>query len=184
MIDIWVKLVSNQYELAMNLTRAVFGLGAREEPVSIHMDQASAMVPDQADAVVANPMVEPQKAGQEKARFAVVVTEAVVPEAVVPEAVVPEAATETPRQAKPVSGRGAGKIPGRRIKSQASSAQAEAATIKAIMSFLKSAEQGATVRAVAEHLKMDKKGILPLLKTLVKEGKIDELLGRYCVLKS
>ncbi len=179
MIDIWAKLVSNQYELAMNLTRAVFGLGAREEPVSIHMDQASAMVPDQADAVVANPMVEPQKAGPEKARFAVVVTEAVVTEAVVP-----EAATETPRQAKPVSGRGAGKIPGRRIKSQAGSAQAEAATIKAIMSFLKSAEQGATVRAVAEHLKMDKKGILPLLKTLVKEGKIDELLGRYCVLKS
>ena len=174
MIDIWVKLVSNQYELAVNLTRAFFGLGEREAPVSLDMDHAKPMVPVQADAAAANPMDEPQKTGREEKRFA----------AVVPEAVVPEAVTETPGKAAPISGRGAGKIPGRRIKSQAGSAQAEAATIPGIISFLESADRGATVREVAEHLGMDKKRILPLLKTLVKEGRIDELLGRYCVLKS
>ena len=40
MIDIWVKLVSDQFELALNLTRAVFGLGEREAPVSVHIDPA------------------------------------------------------------------------------------------------------------------------------------------------
>ena len=56
--------------------------------------------------------------------------------------------------------------------------------IEGIISFLESADRGATVREIAEHLEMDKRNILPLLKTLVKEGRIDELLGRYCVLKN
>ncbi|MGA2225231.1 MAG: hypothetical protein ABSH41_12410 [Syntrophobacteraceae bacterium] len=169
MIDIWVKLVSNQFELALNLTRAAFGLGEREAPVSAPIDPATAMVPEQADAVAANPMDEPQKTGREEERLA---------------AVVPEAETETPRKAAPISGRGAGKIPGRQIKGRTGSAQAEGATIAGIISFLESAHKGATVREVAEHLEMDKKSILPLLKTLVKERRIDELLGRYCVIKS
>ena len=168
MIDFWVKLVSNQFELALNLTRAAFGLGEREAPVSVHIDPAAAMVPDQADAVVPTPMDEPQKTGLEEERLAVVV---------------PEAETVTPRKAAPTSASGAGKVPVRRIKSKTGGAQAEAATIPGIISFLESANQGATVREVAEHLEMDKKKILPLLKKLVKEGRIDELLGRYCVLK-
>ena len=169
MIDIWVKLVSNQFELALNLTRAIFGLGESEAPVSVHTDPAMDRVPDKADAVAANPMDEPQKPGREEERLA---------------AVVPEAETETPRKAAPISGRGAGKIPGRQIKGQTGSAQTEAAMIAGIVSFLESVNQGATVREVAEHLEMDKKKILPLLKRLVKERRIDELLGRYCVLKS
>ncbi len=169
MIDIWVKLVSNQFELALNLTRAAFGLGERETPVSVHIDPATAMVPDQADAVAATPMDEPQKTGREEERLA---------------AAVPVAKTGTPGKAAPISAGGAGVIPGRRIKSKTGGVQAEAATIPGIMSFLQSASGGATVREVAEHLEMDKKKILPFLKKLVKEGRIDELLGRYCVLKA
>jgi hypothetical protein len=37
---------------------------------------------------------------------------------------------------------------------------------------------------IADHLEMDKRRVLPLLKTLARERRIDELLGRYCVLKS
>ncbi len=169
MIDIWLKLVSDQFELALNLTRAVFGLGGREAPVSVHIDPARAMVPDQADAPAANPMDERQKTGREEERFT---------------AVMPEAETETPGQAAPISGSGAGEIPERRIESQTGNAQAEAGTIAGIVSFLESTNRGATVREIAEHLVMDKKTILPLLKTLVKERRIDELLGRYCVLKN
>ncbi len=108
MLDIWVKLVSNQFELGLNLTRAIFGLGAMKAPVSENGDTATAMVPGQAEADI----------------------------------------------------------------------------IPRIISFLEYARRGATVREVAEHLGMDKKSVLPLLKTLVKERRIDELLGRYCVLKN
>ncbi len=76
-----------------------------------------------------------------------------------------------------ISGSDAGKIPERQIESQTGSVQAEAATIPGIISFLESANRGATVREIAKHLEMDKRTILPLLKTLVKEGRIDELLG-------
>jgi len=117
MIDIWVKLVANQFEVALNTTVAVLGLGGREAPVSVPVDPVAATIPDQAE-------------------------------------------------------------------SQTGSAQAEAAIIPGIISFLDSANRGATVREIAEHLEMDKRSILPLLKTLVKERRIDELLGRYCVLKS
>ncbi len=92
MIDIWVKLVSNQFELALNLTRAAFGLGERETPVSVHIDPATAMVPDQADAVAATPMDEPQKTGREEERLA---------------AAVPVAKTGTPGKAAPISAGGA-----------------------------------------------------------------------------
>lgn len=165
MIDIWVKFVSDQFEIALNMTRALFGLGAMEAPVPVHKDQAEAVAPDRADAVAANPMDEPQKTGREEERFA---------------AVVPEA--EDPGQAAPVSGSVAGEVPERPIEGHAGSARSEAAVIEGIISFLESADRGATVREVAEHLEMDKRNILPLLKTLVKEGRIDELLGRYCVL--
>jgi hypothetical protein len=123
MIDIWVKLVSVQFELALSLLRAFFGIGESIAPVSVHTGPAP--VPDQADAPPANPRDKP--------------------------------AQETIREAS--------KIPG-------------------VIAFLESATRGATVREIAEHLEMDKKNILPLLKTLVKERRIDELLGRYCVLKS
>lgn len=116
MIDIWVKLVSDQFELAMNLTRQFFGLGAGEAPVS--MDPVAAEAPDQADAPAANREM------------------------------------------------------------------AEASPIAAIMTFLESSDRGATVREIAEHLEMDKRNLLPILKTLVKEKRLDELLGRYCVVKT
>ena len=170
MIDIWVKLVSNQFELALNLTRAVFGLGESEAQVSVHTDPAMDTVPDKADAVAANPTDEPgQSTGREGERLA---------------ACVAEAGAETLGQAAPISRSGAGEMPGRQIEGQTGSAQTEAATIAGIVSFLESVNRGATVREVAEHLEMDKKKILPLLKRLVKERRIDELLGRYCVLKS
>ena len=76
MIDIWVKFVSDQFEIALNMTRAVFGLGAMEAPVPVHKDHAEAIAPDRADAVAANPMDEPQKTGREEERFAAVVPEA------------------------------------------------------------------------------------------------------------
>ena len=170
MIDIWVKLVSDQFELALKLTRVVFGLGGREAPMSVHMGPAVAMVSDQADAPAENPMDEPaQERGREEERFV---------------AVVPEAETGTLRETAQITGSGAEEIPERQIESQTRSAQAEAATIPDILSFLASANRGATVREIAEHLEMDKRSILPLLKTLVKERRIDELLGKYCVLKS
>jgi hypothetical protein len=168
MIDIWVKLVSDQLEVALNLTRAVFGLGGGEAPVSAHVGPAVAKVPDQAHAPAANPMDEPaHETGREEERFAVVVPEA-----------------ETLREAAQISCSRADEIAEHRIESQTGSAQAEPATIPGILSFLESANRGATVREIAEHLEMDRKSILPLLKTLVKERRIDELLGRYCVLKS
>ncbi len=168
MIDIWVKLVSDQFELALKLTRAVFGLGGREAPVSDHMVQAGPMALDQADAPVKDPMDEhAQEIGQEEERFA---------------AVVPE--TETLREAAQITGSDGEAIPERQIESLTGSAQTEAATIQDIISFLESANRGATVVEIAHHLEMDKRSVLPLLKTLAKERRIDELLGRYCVLKS
>ena len=124
MIDIWVKLVSNQFELALQLTRAVFGLGASEAPAPVHGE-------------------DPETAASD-----------------------------------------AGKSQERRIDSQASSVQAGGAEIQNIISFLESADRGATVREIAEHLKTDRAAVLPLLKTLVKERRIDELLGRYCLIRS
>ncbi len=118
MIDIWVKLVSDQFEIALNLTRAVFGMGESSTPAPAGVEPVEALVPNRADAPAANP-------------------------------------------------------------------KSEAATIPDnILSFLESANRGATVRQIAEHLEMDKRSVLPLLKTLVKERRIDELLGRYCVLNS
>jgi len=166
MIDIWVKLVSDQFELALKLTRAVFGLGGREAPASARMVQAVPMALDQADAPVKNPMDEPaQEIGQEEERFA-----AVEP--------------ETLREAAQITGSDGEEIPERQIESQTGSAQTEAATIQDIISFLESANRGATVVEIADHLQTDKRSVLPLLKTLARERRIDELLGRYCVLKS
>jgi len=105
MIDIWVKLVSDQFEFALKLTRAMFGLGGCEASVS---DRGS----------------------------------------------------------------------------QTGGARDAAATIEGIISFLESAKRGATVREIAEHLEMDRGNTLLLLKRLVREKRIDELLGRYCVLRS
>ncbi len=168
MIDIWVKLVSDQFELALKLTRTLFGLGGREAPVSVHEVPAVGMALDQADAPVKTPMDEPgQEIGREEERFA---------------AVVPE--TETLREAVQITGSDAREIPERQIESQTGSAQTEAATIQGIISFLESASRGATVVEIAGHLEMDKRRVLPLLKTLARERRIDELLGRYCVLKS
>jgi len=124
MIDIWVKLVSNQFEVALKLTRAVFGLGEQEAPVSVNKDD-------------------------------------------------PETSCSSAAEGRAIH-----------IDSQTAGGRAEAATISDIMSFLESADRGATVREIAEHLKIDRTSILPLLKKLVKERRIDELLGRYCVLKS
>ena len=167
MIDIWARLVSDQFEIALNLTRAVLGID-KIAPVSVRVDHNVAVVPDQADAPEANQENEPgQETGREKERFAVVVTE-----------------EETLREAPQISGSGAGKIPERQLENQTGSVQAVAVTTPGILSFLESANRGATVREIAEHLEMDKRTILPLLKTLVKEGRIDELLGRYCMLKS
>ncbi|SPF43351.1 hypothetical protein SBDP1_440009 [Syntrophobacter sp. SbD1] len=173
MIDIWVKFVSAQFELALDLTRVALGLGGRETSVPVQPGPEAAMVQDQSfDAPAAVPMDEPaQEKGLEEERLA---------------AGVPEAGTEGSllRAAQIRSSSGAGETKGRPIKSQTGSAQAKAATIAGIIAFLESADEGATVREIAEHLERDKRSILPLLKTLVKERKIDELLGRYCVLKS
>ena len=38
-------------------------------------------------------------------------------------------------------------------------------------------------REIAEHLEMERKSVLPILKTMVREKKLEELLGRYCVVK-
>jgi len=124
MIDIWAKLVSDKFELALRMTRAVFGLCGSEAPAPVHQDDPG------------------------------------------------------------TSGSNAGMSEGLQIDSQTPSDQAGAAPIPDIMSFLESADRGATVREIAEHLEMDRATVLPLLKTLVKERRIDELLGRYCVLKS
>ena len=170
MIDIWVKLVSDQFELALKITRALFGLSEKEAPAYVHMVPAVAMALDQADAPAKNPMDEPwQEIAREEERFA---------------AVVPETETETLRDAAQITGRDARAIPERQFESQTGSAQTEAATIPGIISFLESANRGATVWEIADYLEMDKRSILPLLKTLVKERRIDELLGRYCVLKT
>jgi len=123
---------------------------------------------NQADAPVKTPMDEPgQEIGREEERFA---------------AVVPE--TETLREAAQITGSDAKEISERQIESQTGSAQTKAATIQGIISFLESANRGATVVEIADHLEMDKRRVLPLLKTLARERRIDELLGRYCVLKS
>ncbi len=164
MIDIFVRLASDQFEIALNLTRAVFGIDKRIAPVAACVDHDVAPVPDQADVPAADQENEP---GQETGRVAVVVT-----------------GEETLREAPQISGSDAGKIPERQLESQTGSVQAEAVTTPGILSFLESAKRGATVREIAKHLEMDKRTILPLLKTLVKEGRIDELLGRYCMLKS
>lgn len=121
MIDIWVKLVSDQLELALNLTRAFYGLGGCEAPASV------------------------------------------------------------PEDAPKITAGDAGESQGRQVEGQTTGARAGAATIPDIISFLESADRGATVREIAEHLKMDKKDILSIVKTLVKERRIDELLGRYYV---
>ncbi len=112
MIDIWVKLVANQVELAMNLTKAYCGLGVKAETTSTSAEHG------------------PLKAAAKEQ-------------------------TEAPAS-DPVSG---------------------------ILSYLESASRGATVREIAEHLEMDRKSVLPILKTLVREKKLEELLGRYCVLR-
>ncbi len=173
MIEIWVKLVSSQFELALDLTRVALGLGGREASVPVQPGPEAAMVQDQPfDAPAAVPMDEPaQETGLEEERFA---------------AGVPEAGTEGPllRVAQIHGSAAAVEINARPIKSQTGSAQAKAATIAGIIAFLESADEGATVREIAEHLERDKRSILPLLKNLVKERKIDELLGRYCMLKS
>jgi hypothetical protein len=119
MIDIWVKFVSAQFELALNLTRAFFGLGVREEPAPVRKDD-------------------------------------------------PE-----------ISGSSAGESQERPVEGQTTAAQDGAATISDIISFLESADREATAQEIAEHLEMDKRIVLPLLKTLVKERRIDELLGKY-----
>ena len=112
MIDIWVKLVANQLELATNLARAFCGLGVREEAASTSAEHG------------------PVKAAVQEL-------------------------AEAPAS-DPVSG---------------------------ILSYLESASRGATVREIAEHLEMDRKSVLPILKTMVREKKLEELLGRYCVVK-
>ncbi len=111
MIDIWVKLVSHQLELALNLTRAFYGLSAKEGPVPCKEDTANIALQQQADA---------------------------------------------PAAEDPVSG---------------------------IMAFLELNTRGATVREIAQHVEMDRKTVLPILKTLVREKKLEELLGRYCLIK-
>jgi hypothetical protein len=110
MIDIWVKLVANQLELATNLTRAFCGLGVRGESASAEHGPINAAVQEQAEAPVADP-------------------------------------------------------------------------ISGILSYLESTRRGATAREIAEHMEMDRKSVLPILKTLVREKKLEELLGRYCVVR-
>ncbi len=112
MIDIWVKLVANQFELAVNLSRAFCGLKVRGQATSTSVEN-----------------VHLKAAAKEQ--------------------------TEAPAS-DPVLG---------------------------ILSYLESASRGATVREIAEHLEMDRKRVLPILKTLVREKKLEELLGRYCVLR-
>ncbi len=59
----------------------------------------------------------------------------------------------------------------------------EVATIPAVMSFLEGAGSGATIQEISERLQGDGRNILPLLKGLVREGRVDEILGRYYAVK-
>ena len=57
MIDIWVKLISNQVQLAMNLTRAYCGLGViRDEPAPAEHGPVDTTVQAQAEAPTVNPI--------------------------------------------------------------------------------------------------------------------------------
>lgn len=77
MIDIWAKLVSDQFELALKLSLAVFGLGEREAPVSKHRDPEAALVSEKAPAPAVNPMDESrQEPAREAERVAAIVPEA------------------------------------------------------------------------------------------------------------
>jgi len=170
MIDIWVKLFSDQFEIALKLTRMMFGFGVMERPPCIPAaDQSKAAVPARADAPSASPVDEPSRnKGPDEKHFA---------------AAVPKTEVETLREIERISGI-AGEIPRRRTESRIDRGQAEAAVISGIISFLEFTDEGATIRQISENLKIDRKKILPLLKKLVREKKIEELLGRYCLLKS
>ncbi len=58
-------------------------------------------------------------------------------------------------------------------------ADPRAEATRSIMSYLEATNLGATVQEISTRLEMDRMSALPLLKTLVREGKVDEILGRY-----
>jgi hypothetical protein len=168
MIDIWIKFVSYQFEIALNLTRTVLRTGSTEAPASVSRNSAGDTLPGQAKTIATNLKNEStQETVRQEERFGTVMDEA-------------ESLLEAPQ----VYGSDAGEVPECKIESQTAGARCGADTIPGIVSFLDSASRGATVAEIAKHLEVDKKTILPLLKTLVKERKIDELLGRYYVLES
>jgi hypothetical protein len=169
MIDIWAKLFSDQLELALNLSRAVFGLGPVEKSFSQPTESPSqAAAPDTAEVPASTSVAEPDRdVAKEDKELPAAAHEL--------EASVLENTAKTPRTAPAAP---------RKTATRRAGSRTDAAVISRVTAFIESADSGATVREIAQHLKMDTKSILPLLKTMVKEKRIDELLGRYCVVKS
>lgn len=165
MIDFWTRLVAYQFEVALNLTRTALLMCGREaQRLTIENPTRDAAITARVDTPVSGPKSLPsQGQGMDKALSA------------------EEAVTEG-RKVK-LSGSGAKKGAGRKTKTGEVTG-AETAGIPGIMAFLRTVENGATVREISEHLDLERKSVLPLLKRLVREKRIDELLGRYCVLKS
>jgi hypothetical protein len=167
MINIWVKFLSDQFELGLKLSRAFWGLGSCETPVSA--GQAKAAAPGHFEGPVAAPVDEHVKE--------------TVSSEVLSGTVAPGPGIDSFAEGLNISDSSVQEAAAPRIAGETGKAQARASAIGGIMSFLESTSLGATAKEIAEHLEITKKSVLPLLKTLVKEGKIEELLGKYCLLK-
>ena len=226
MINLWVKLVSGQIELATDVMCAFWGLSGRTSPAPEHMAPADVIVPKQSEAPVPGAREEPeQEIPGEEERKIEAVGERIIPGEDVRDVIkgaeeeqsvsrkarkrsadkreqTASASTESkaltaaeqpageeakseemPEAAQTFAG-GAAEEQMTQMERLTGGSDAKAVSIHDIMSFLESAEKGATIREISGHLETDRKSILSLLKELVKERRIDELLGRYYALKS
>ena len=65
------------------------------------------------------------------------------------------------------------------VQSGAEHNEGKAKEIDRITAFLSTKDQGATIQEIVDYMEVSRRNVLPLLKRLVKEDKLDELYGRY-----
>ncbi len=172
MIDLWVKFVSGQVELAMDLMGAVFRRPVDEPEKSSGEDsldgvrgERDAAGPGVKEEIRPKPLREAStgSGGEGLSPVPAPVEDGGNPRSA--DASVLDPGVEIER--------------GSRTRARGASTDARAAMSGDILSFIEGSDGGATILEISSRMEMDRKSILPLLKTLVKKGRVDELLGRY-----